>query len=164
MALFFKQPKSNPEINKKLEEQEALIDKLKKQLEAKKVVKASVECDCRDKLQDLVKNEAALRKEISDLEKQERKARADLEKTKLDHKITIEDIKHMQKMLDEKNGLELEKKSFEAEKNANKEIEKIRVEYAKKLENELMVERKKMQEFMERVMDALPNVNVKLKG
>ena len=162
--MFFTQPKRNPELDKKIQEQLETIEKLQKQLEAKKVVKANVECGCRDKLQDLVKNEAALRTEISTLEKQARKAREDLEKTKLDHKMTLEDIKHMQKMLDEKNGLELDKKSFEAEKNANKEIEKIRKEYAVKLETELMGERKKMQEFMERVMDALPNVNVKLKG
>ena len=35
--------------------------------------------------------------------------------------------------------------------------------YAEKLEKELMAEREKMQEFMQRVMDALPNVNVRLR-
>jgi hypothetical protein len=127
-------------------------------------IEPKVTCDCADKLQELVKNEAGLRKEISELEKATRKAREELEKTKLDHKITVEDIKHMQKMLDEKNALELDRKSFDAEKNANKEIENIRREYAEKLEKELLVERKKMQDFMERVMDALPNVNVKMKA
>jgi chromosome segregation ATPase len=127
-------------------------------------VEVTKPCDCHEELQKLVGDEAKLRKTISGLESETSKAKTELAETKLEHKITVEDIKHMQKLLDEKNELELSKKVFEAEKLADKEVTKIRTEYAKKLENELTVERKKMQEFMERVMDALPNVNVKLKG
>ena len=70
----------------------------------------------------------------------------------------------LQKMLDEKAELELDKKIFAAEKTADAEIVKIRKEYAVKIESELKTERNKMQEFMTQVMASLPNVNLKLKG
>jgi chromosome segregation ATPase len=161
---WFKKGSQEVELVKANAELEGKIADLKAKLKEKKTVTASAECDCRDKLQDLVKNEAGLRKEIADLEKEKRKAKEELATTKLDHKMTIEDIKHMQKMLDEKNELALDRKVFEAEKACETEIKAIRKEYADKLEKELTVERTKMQAFMERVMEALPNVNVKLGG
>lgn len=127
-------------------------------------VEVTKPCECHKELQKLVKDEANLRTEISSLKKEESKARKSLEVAKLDHKITIEDIKHMQKMLDEKNELALERKTFEAEKVCEQEIKKIRKEYSDKLEKELTVEREKMQAFMSKVMEALPNVNVKMKA
>jgi hypothetical protein len=164
MFRMFKKSVQEVELVKANAELESQIVELKGKLKEKKTVTASAECDCREKLQALVKDEAALRKEISDLGKEKRKAVEQLEKAKLDHKITIEDIKHMQKMLDEKNELALDRKVFEAEKKCETEIKAIRKEYADKLEKELTVERTKMQSFMERVMEALPNVNVKLGG
>lgn len=153
---------------KKAEYFEAIIADLQEKLaNAKKepeVIEVPVACDCREKLEGLVSNEAELRKEIARLTKLKDKATEDLKTAELDYKIKIEDIKHMQKMLDEKNALEVDRKTFEAEKAAQAEIKKIRNEYAEKLEKELMEERKKMQAVMERVMAALPNVNVKLGG
>ena len=125
-------------------------------------IEVPVPCTCKDDLQKLVADQARLTAENARLEDQRLKAVKDLKETKQDHKIVVEDIKHMQRMLDEKNQLELEKKIFEAEKEANKEIDGIRKTYASKLENELLEERKKMQSFMEKVMAALPNVNVQL--
>lgn len=164
MFKMFEKKIKEAELVKANAELESKIEELSRKLKEKKTVTASAECDCRDKLQDLVKNEAGLRKEIAELEKTSRKAKESLADTKLEHKIAIEDIKHMQKMIDEKNALELEKKIFEAQKEAEVDINNIRKEYAQKLEKELTVERTKMQEFMTQVMNALPNVNVKLGG
>ena len=91
-------------------------------------------------------------------------AKEALEKAKLEHKMQVEDIKHMQKMLDEKNALNNERNVFEAERKAEAQIVEIRKTYAIKLETELNEERKKMQDVMNKVMEALPNVNVKMRA
>lgn len=92
-----------------------------------------------------------------------REAKESLAKADLAHKMKVEDIKHMQKLLDEKNALELEKKIFSAEKAADKEIKAIRLEYTKKLENDLKSQMTKLDSTYTAILDALPNVNVKMK-
>jgi len=127
-------------------------------------IHVDVPCTCKDDLAEIIKDKATLSKEITALEKERLTAVRKLKEKELEHKIVVEDIEHMQKILDEKNALEVDRKIFEGEKAADAEIKKIRLEYSNKLEKELMVERGKMQEFMQKVMEALPNVNVKLSG
>lgn len=144
---------------------EELQEKLKlAEKKCKETVEVGIECDCKSTLADMIKDKAGLSNDITALEKERLTAVRKLKEKELEHKIVVEDIKHMQKMLDEKNELALDRKVFEAEKACESEIKAIRKEYADKLEKELTVERTKMQAFMERVMEALPNVNVKLGG
>lgn len=141
-----------------------LIREVIKEVPSTKTVQVEVPCDCHKKITEVYNDLGNTQKELARLLKEKTKAVEDLEKVKLEHKMTLEDIKHMQKMLDEKNALELDRKIFEGEKKAEEEIKAIRKEYSDKLEKELMEERKKMQEFMQKVMEALPNVNVRIKG
>jgi len=127
-----------------------------------KMVNVPVVCDCAQKLTALVNDEADLRLEINQLEKSKKKAVEELCNLKLQHKITVEDIKHMQKLLDEENVLKLDRAVFEAEKTAEAEIKGIRKEYAKKLETDLSKQMTKMDETYGKILEALPNVNVQL--
>jgi hypothetical protein len=121
-----------------------------------------VDCDCKTKQVEMLQDHERLSNEVTNLKKQKTRAEESLAKAELEYKMTIEDIRHMQKMLDEKSKLGRDRVIFEAEKKANTEIESIRKEYSDKMEKELLEERKKMQEFMQQVMAALPNVNVQL--
>ena len=125
-------------------------------------VEIPVQCSCAKDLQELVSNEADLRRSITSLEKKEKTAKENLANAELQHKISVEDIQHMHKILDDETALKTERMVFDAEKAAEKEIVAIRKIYAEKLEKELTEERKKMQEFMSKVMAALPNVNVQM--
>ena len=126
------------------------------------VIEVPVVCTCATKLEKLVSNEAELRDSIDSLEKKEKQAKKNLANAELAHKISVEDIQHMHKILDDETSLKNDRMIFDAEKAATTQVNQIRKEYAIKLEKELMEERKKMQEFMAKVMEALPNVNVKL--
>lgn len=123
-----------------------------------------VVCDCKARQEQYIKDVDRLTAEITKLQSEKILAQEQLEKAKLDHKITVEDIKHMQKMLDEKNKLELDRKVFEAEKKASEKIDKIKDEYKDKLEKDLMERQKEITQLYEKIMEALPNVNVSLKG
>jgi hypothetical protein len=133
-----------------------------KEVEKPTVVEVPVGCDCQAEMQKLVKNEAELRNRINSHEESLRIKKEELADANLAHKTAVEDTKHMQKKIDEQNELKLERAVFEAEVQANKDIDAIRKEYAKKLETELLAERKTMQDFMQKVMQALPNVNASL--
>lgn len=162
--------------SKRVKELEAKVEELLKQLDEAEKKTTTVEvpqCDCAEKLKDLVANEADLRKSITSLKKEKEKIQDEadrqlrltkeaMEDAKLQHKIAIEDIKHMHKKLEEQQALANERAIFDAEKKAEGEVKEIRRTYAEKLEKELLAERNKMQDFMQRVMDALPNVNVRL--
>jgi DNA repair exonuclease SbcCD ATPase subunit len=130
-----------------------------------------IECDCKEKQQEynteigeLKKAKSKAEKDLEQLQKDLTKAKADVKEAQHDKKLEIENIKHMQKMLDEKNALEVEKKIFEGEKLANEKVEKIKDEVRERLEKDLKEERKEMAAVMTKVMDALPNVNARLKA
>jgi len=126
-------------------------------------IEVPVQCTCAKDLEKLVGSEAKLRKEIANLQEDRDNTHKQLKDAQLQYKHTIEDIKHQQALIIEKNALKMERNQFEAEQSAQAEIKQIRADYAKKLEDELADQRKQMQQFMQRVMDALPNVNVRLK-
>lgn len=133
-----------------------------KEVEKPTIVEVPVGCDCQAEMQKLVKNEGELRNRIATHENNLAKKKEELADANLAHKTATEDIEHMQKKIDEQNELKLERAVFEAEKEADRKVVEIRAIYADKLEKELLSERKTMQEFMQKVMAALPNVNAQL--
>ena len=142
------------------------------------------ECDCQSRQIDYLASVDAMEKRIKDLREEkllaeqalsnariaaaeansglQRKADEELAKTKFEHKKTVENIKHLQAMLDEKASLEKERAIFDAQKAADTEIIGIRKEYSDKLETDLKSKDDELSKFMNRVMENLPNVNVQL--
>jgi hypothetical protein len=120
------------------------------------------ECDCTAKHKALLNDQEQLSIEVGNLKRQKSRAEESLAKAELEHKMKVEDIEHMQKMLDEKNSLARDRAVFEAEQNAQTEITKIKNEYTKKLEEDLKGQQGQVKDMVQRVMTALPNVNVEL--
>ena len=120
------------------------------------------ECDCAAKHKQLLQDREELSNEVGNLKRQKQRAEESLAKAELDFKMKVEDIEHMQKILDERNALANERAIFKAEQEAQKEIKKIRSEYTAKLEEDLKGQQGQVKDMVERIMVALPNVNVEL--
>lgn len=83
---------------------------------------------------------------------------------KNDKKIEEEDIKHMVKMAEERNSIELEKKIMQNDKQMAEAIAEVKDTYRDKLEERLQKEVEGIKEMYGQILERLPNTNVRLKG
>lgn len=121
---------------------------------------------------DKFKSKSRLQNEVEGLEKEieslkakefsaredKRKAEDDLAKVKHEKKLETEDIKHMIKMKEEKNALELEKKKVDVEREYFNKIEAVKDDYRTKLEDLLKNQIKDGKESHDKLMEHMPKI------
>ena len=131
----------NFELLKNKENLESEIKRLKEQKEDLKI-----QTDARE-----------LESEIIELKKK-------IELLKNQKKIEEEDIKHMVKMAEERNAINLEKKIMENDKAKASEIAAVKDKYRDKLEERLQKEVEGIKEMYGQILERLPNVSAKFNG
>ncbi len=108
--------------------------------------------------------------EIKDLKSDKRKLIEELEDLKLKKRLEQEEIKHMVKLNDEKNAIEIERKKTELEKKSAEEMTKFRdqqrvllvdslKEFHAKIESRFSSELGNLKEVYNVLIEKLPNVN-----
>lgn len=112
-----------------------------------------------------------LRKEIVETEERCRtihKTRVELEERILElkskRKIEEEDLKHMVKMREERLEIKFERKTIELEASHQEKLHKISNDYRDKSESFLKDRASGMETMYEKLLERLPDINVKLKG
>lgn len=129
---------------------------------------------------ELLKNKENLESEIKRLKEQREDLKIQTDARKLeseivelkksiallknDKKIEEEDIKHMVKMAEERNGIELEKKIMANDKSKAEAIADVKDTYRDKLEERLQKEVEGIKEMYGQILERLPNVTAKLTG
>ena len=106
---------------------------------------------------ELTEENIRLKKEILDKEIQ-------LDRLEERKKTEEQELKHMIRMKEERNELELEKAKAKIQADANKEVAKVKDQYRDKLEERLMAERDNIEKMCSQILDRLPNVTARLKG
>jgi len=122
---------------------------------------------------DILKNrKEGFKKEIEDLKekvissdnglfevrKELREAKDELERVRSVKLVEEEKIKHMIKMKEEKNSLQLEKGKLEMEREGFAKIEKIKDEYRDKLEGFLQSQIKDVKDSHDKLMKHMPKI------
>ena len=120
--------------------------------------------NAKKKLDKLESDKKELESEVEKLRADVRKAKEDLADTKHKKKMEDEDIKHMVKMSQEKNGIELEKKLAKCESEKQDAIAEVKDKYRDKMEERLQNEVLNIKEMYGQILERLPNVNARLKG
>lgn len=87
-----------------------------------------------------------------------------LAELKLQKKIEEEDIKHLVKINEERQKLELERERMKLKNDKDGEVEEIRDKYRDKIEARLEVEVERTKEMYVEILQRLPNINVELTG
>ena len=96
---------------------------------------------------------------INDLKQKAKVATENLEELKLTKKIELRDIEHLVKIKEEKNAIELEKKTIELQKQFNdKEMLLLKENQAKVLEI-IETTKKEFKELYTEILNRLPNIN-----
>ncbi len=86
--------------------------------------------------------------------------RNELADVKHQTKIKTEDIAHMVKLKEERLEIEYQKKFLELEETKAQEIQKIKEEYADKMEGRLKLEVERMEKKYSEILERLPKVDV----
>lgn len=105
-----------------------------------------------------------LEAEIKELRKERDKLREDVAELKLKKKIEDEDIKHMIKMMEERNSVKEQQFKLTTEREKDAEIAKIKDAYRDKLETFLQGQVKDTKDMYNQILQRLPDVNVRLRG
>ena len=99
------------------------------------------------------------------------KLRAEIEKlkeeladVKLQKKIEEEDIKHLVKLNEERQKLELEREKMTLKNKKDDEVTEIRDRYRDKMEKRLETEVERTKEMYGEILKRLPSIKVRLKG
>ena len=88
----------------------------------------------------------------------------ELKRLESDKKISEREIEQMIQINDEKNALELEQKTLEIQKTADKKVQKIREDYQEKLEEIREEQISAGDERFEQLLARLPEVKGRIKG
>lgn len=108
-------------------------------------------------------NLISLQNQIKETKKELIDLTDELEEIKLNKKIEIRDIEHMVKMKEEILNLNMQKKEVELEKKFNSEKMELLEKDHKKVLELLENNKKDMTEIYTKIMDRLPNVNMRIK-
>lgn len=79
-------------------------------------------------------------------------------------KTEEQELKHMIRMKEERNELELEKAKQKIRTETDAEIAKVKDEYRDKLEKRLLEETKTIKSMYSEILARLPNISAKLSG
>ncbi len=105
---------------------------------------------------------SGLESRIDTLKDERDKLKEDVADLKLKKKIEDEDIKHMIKMREEAQELELKGKTLDLEKDKAEAIAKVKDDYQKKVETNLEKELGKMDGMYKELLNRLPDISVML--
>ena len=95
---------------------------------------------------------------LVDLRTDKRTLEEEVHQLKHEHKLEKENIKHMVKIKEEKNEVELAKKEVALEREKHDEIEKIKDEYRDKLEKFLTKQIADQKDTHEKLMEHMPKI------
>ena len=105
----------------------------------------------------------ALQEKISSLTKEKQTVTDELEGLKLQKKHEIRDIEHMVKMREEKQGIELEKKTVELQKKFQEKEMELQTKGHDKIMSMLEKGKDELKDVYKQIIERLPNVNMEIK-
>ena len=123
-----------------------------------------------NKLHKLEKAAIDLEEKIDRLEQERLKLKADNEQLADEkralvqgNKLAENEIRHLVKIKEEKNAIELERKMVELEREQQKAIAEVKDKYQDKVEANLNEQLTGMKEMYGQILERLPDVNARLK-
>lgn len=99
-----------------------------------------------------------LKIEIAKLKAEKRTLKDELLDLKAQKKIEDEDIKHLVRLTQEKQEVELQKKEMALEKAKNEAIATVKDEYRDKLEINLIAQKDDIKEMYAQILERLPDI------
>lgn len=89
------------------------------------------------------------------------KLKEELALLKQEKKITVEDIKHMVRLKEERLQVETERAALERDRTMEKSIAKVKDDYRDKLEQRLQTEVDNIRKMYSEILERLPKVSVR---
>ena len=138
------------------------ITKQKFEDTVKTAVKSSIDAAFESSDNDKVKV-VVYQEQIEKLKTEKQKVTNELADLQLNKKHELRDIEHMVKLREEKQAIELERKTVALQKEFQEREMKLQTEGHSKIMAMLETGKKDLQDIYGKIIDRLPNVNVEMK-
>ena len=103
------------------------------------------------------------REKIDELNVEVEKLKTEIKNLQLDKRIEEEEIKHLVKMKEEKNLIEMQKKEISLQREFQEKEMSLQSKYHEKVIATIEESRKETKELYSAIMERLPNVNMEIK-
>lgn len=111
----------------------------------------------------LFKDIKDLEKEKQDLKAQVKNLKIEIEEKELKGRIAIEEVKHLNRLAQEKRDVELEKEKIKLEREFNSKTEKLQQKLHDELAGRFAIELTNLKQIYSDLITRLPNVNMEIK-